>query len=73
MVSSNQLEHLKCLDRFVAYFNHERFPVDHFGYTPMEVLKGNVPDKNKFKEQLALARKARVQFNQNFNLCYQGF
>lgn len=70
-VSPNKLEHLKSLDRFVTYYNHERFPVDHFGYTPMEVLNGEIPDKNRFKEQIAYARKERIKINQQFNECYR--
>lgn len=69
-VSTNKLEHLKSLRRFVTYYNHERFPVDHFGYTPMEVLNGNIPDKDRFKEQITGARVQRIATNQQFNECY---
>jgi hypothetical protein len=30
-VSSNRLEHLDNLDRFVVYYNDERYPTDHTG------------------------------------------
>ncbi|MBL4708051.1 MAG: hypothetical protein JKY48_06390 [Flavobacteriales bacterium] len=69
-ISPNKLEHHKSLDRFVIYFNDERYPVDHFGYTPMEVLNGKTPDKYQFKEQIALARKERIKANQSFDGCY---
>jgi hypothetical protein len=69
-VSSNQLEHLDNLDRFVVYYNDERYPTDHFGHTPMEVLNGEIPNRDQFKEQIANARKERVRINQNFRECY---
>lgn len=72
-ISTNQLEHLKSLERFESYYNHERFPTDLFGYTPMEVLNGKIPDKDKFKEQIAIAKTERVIINQNFNDCYLKF
>lgn len=70
-VSPNKLEHLKSLDRFVVYYNQERFPVDHFGYTPIEVLNGNIPNKDRFKEQISAARMERIRVNQQFNECYK--
>jgi len=69
-VLTNKLEHLKSLERFEVYYNHERFPTDLIGYTPMEILFGEIPDKERFKEQITAGRKERIIVNQRFNECY---
>jgi transposase InsO family protein len=69
-VSNTQLEHLDNLDRFVVYYNDERYPTDHFSYTSKEVLNGEIPNRDQFKEQISNARKERVRINQNFRECY---
>jgi len=63
------LEHEKSLVQYENYYNHERFPTDLLGYTPMEVLNGEIPNKDRFKEQIAAAKKERIKINQNFNDC----
>ena len=67
--SLNEKSHLKDLERFVEYYNYERYPTDLFGLTPIEVVNGKIPDKNHFKEKIQEARKNRVEVNQQFNDC----
>lgn len=40
-----------------------------FGYSPKEVLDGAIPDKDKFKEELANSRAKRLEANKSFNCC----
>ncbi len=54
------------VEKFVQYYNHERYMVDHFGYTCWEVLHGAVPDKNRFAAQKAEARLMRLEENRTF-------
>jgi transposase InsO family protein len=58
---------IKNIERFVRYYNHERFPCEHFGYSPMEVLEGAKPNRYLFSQQIGEARKDRVLKNQAFN------
>ncbi len=44
--------HLESLKRFAQFYNYERNPGDLYGLHPMEVIKGKLPDKYYFKEQL---------------------
>ena len=67
---ANKELHLKSLKRFVEYYNHERYPTELYGYTPMEVIQGKVPDKHLFKDQIKKASKERIKQNQAFNLCF---
>jgi hypothetical protein len=67
--SVDKAQHLKDLERFVQYYNYERFPCEHFGFTPMEVLEGAKPNRFMFTQQIAEARKDRVLKNQVFNEC----
>ena len=68
----NVEEHLKSLVKFVHYYNFERFPTDLYGYNPMEVLKGKIPDKNRFKKQIEDAKVKRRKANREFNECSIG-
>ncbi len=57
-------ELIKVLDNALADYNN--MPQKNlYGLTPDEVLNGNIPDKHKFKMQIANARKRRVGANQN--------
>lgn len=67
--SLNKQTHLKDLERFVCYYNYERYPTELYGYTPMKIVEGKIPNKDKFKEQIEQARKNRVKANQEFNDC----
>lgn len=59
------------LIRFVNYHNNERYPVEHFGYSCNEVLRGAKPDPKRFEKQMAEARQIRKQENQTFG-CLKG-
>ena len=67
--SLNTEVHLQDLERFVAYYNYERYPTELYGYTTMEIIQGKIPDKDRFKEQILEAKKNRVTINQQFNNC----
>ncbi len=69
LISKDVKTHLENLKRFVHYYNHERYPTDLFGLTPMEVIDGKIPDKYYFKNQIAEAKLNRVTTNQAFNNC----
>lgn len=68
-ISKNNLIHLQNLDSFVTYYNHTRYPNDLLGLTPMEVIEGSKPDKNRYKEQINEAKLLRIQKNKTFNQC----
>jgi len=67
--SLNTQTHLQDLERFVNYYNYERYPTELYGYTTMEIIEGKIPNKDRFKEQILEARKSRVEVNQQFNDC----
>lgn len=62
-------EHVKLLDLFVNDYQHYRYPVELFGYTPAQVLNGAIPDRRLFTEKIKEAGKKRIISNQNFNKC----
>lgn len=62
-------EHLKHLEEFMDYYNHKRYPFEHSGLTPHEVLDGEIPNKFKFSEQIKNRQKERLEENRNFNGC----
>lgn len=62
-ISNNEKSHIKALKAFIHYYNNLRYPGELFGLTPLEVLNGAIPDKHKFKEQIAQARHERIQTN----------
>jgi hypothetical protein len=53
--------------RFTEYYNNERYPVEHFGYTCNEVLNGAKPDPKRFAEKIRAAKKIRIEENRNFS------
>lgn len=67
--SLNTQSHLKDLERFVQYYNYEKYPTELHGYTTVEIIQGKIPDKGRFKEQILEARKNRIEANQQFNEC----
>ena len=67
--SLDKKEHFKHLDEYMDYYNHNRFPYEHFGVTPYEVLEGEIPDKSRFKEQIKKRQIERLEENRNFNDC----
>ncbi|MCH2229648.1 MAG: hypothetical protein MK105_04825 [Crocinitomicaceae bacterium] len=62
-------EHFKHLDEFMDYHNHERYPYEHFGLTPYDVLEGEKPNKFRFREQIKNRQKERILENRAFNGC----
>ncbi len=67
--SYNEDAHFNDLDKFMVYYNKERYPGRHYGLTVLEVLYGEVPDKHRFREQIEIAKKKRVEENRKFNGC----
>lgn len=67
--SFDQAAHLQDLQRFMHYYNHERYPTDHFGLTVLEVLHGAIPDKHRFRELIKQAQKKRILENKDFKYC----
>lgn len=63
-------EHLQNdLNDFENFVNYGWFPIEHGGFSPMEVINGAIPDGNRFKEQIKLARKQRYLDNKNGKFC----
>jgi len=62
-------QHIKDIERFMTYYNHERYPFKLYGLTPFEVLNGEIPLKNKFRSQIKDAQKIRLIENRAFNDC----
>jgi hypothetical protein len=63
-------EHLMVfLKEFVHYNNVLRYPGDLYGYSPLEVLHGAMPDRDRFKGAIQLARIARVERNREIRGC----
>lgn len=60
-ITQNLKTHLDDLERFVSYYNYERYPTELYGLHPMQVLEGLTPDKHLFKEQLIEARKKKLR------------
>jgi len=67
--SFDQKQHEKDLARFFEYYNNERFPFEHVGLTPIEVLEGQKPFRGRFTLQVQEARDKRLEANRNFNAC----
>lgn len=67
--SLNVEQHFQHLDEFMKYFNHDRYPFEHFGLTPYEVLEGETPNKFRFREQIKNRQKQRLEENRAFNGC----
>ncbi|MFN8711657.1 MAG: hypothetical protein ACK5Z2_02310 [Bacteroidota bacterium] len=51
---------VKRLQGFVHYMNHEKFPIDHYGYSCWEVLHGSVPNRRRFAPRMAEAKVLRL-------------
>jgi hypothetical protein len=59
------------LQDFVHYMNHEKFPIEHYGYSCWEVLHGAVPDRRRFAIQMAEAKVIRLEENRSVS-CLKG-
>ena len=67
--SLNINQHFIDLDQFMLYYNYERYPCEHYGVIPMDVLNGEIPNKAKYKEPINEARIKRIEKNKEFNQC----
>jgi len=67
--SLNIKQHLNDLDTFLIYYNDLRYPCEHYGLNPIEVLQGETPYKFRFREQIKNARTERIEVNKAFNQC----
>lgn len=47
-ISRNVMSHLLSLERFMVYYNQERFFTEHTGRRPIDILNGKMPDKYLF-------------------------
>jgi len=56
------------LPKLIEAYNNQ-YHDSLFGYSPLEVWNGAVPDKNKYKPILAAANEKRKQVNKQFNCC----
>jgi transposase InsO family protein len=68
-LSLNIEQHFEHLDQFMEYHDHQRYPFEHFGLTPYEVLGGEIPNKFQFREQIGNRQKERLEENRSFNGC----
>lgn len=60
-----------CDKKIVAFIDHcsNRYFGELYGLTPKQVLDGQIPNKDRFKQQLLQARTNRIATNQIFNGC----
>jgi hypothetical protein len=65
----DEKDFLNSLPTFVDYYNNQRFPGDHYGLTPSQVLEGEVPNKKMFFDQIQQSRKDRIEYNKNVFDC----
>ena len=51
--------------------NTKRYPRELYGLLPQQVLNGEIPDRNKFKESIKAQQKVRYQKinRQNIVMC----
>ena len=68
----NSDEYNKLIKEFVHYYNHLRYPGELHGYTPHQVLEGEIPTKNRYEEIIKTAQKERIEKNKQLNNCYKG-
>ena len=47
----------KAIDDFEIYLNEKRYPKELYGLVPQQILQGEIPDKNKFKERIKAEKK----------------
>ncbi len=71
-ITQNRKTHLQNLEQFYHYYNHERYPTEHFGFTPDEVLNGKIPNRHLFKTEIKQAQQGRIKTYQAFNACRFG-
>ena len=59
----------KQLNLFDEYYNWHRYPIELYGYAPMEVVRGAIPDKHRFRDDIKKAQKKRYLLNKAFTFC----
>ncbi len=64
----NKKQLIKKLNEFIEHSLHRYFG-ELYGLTPLQVLNGALPDKQKFKTQITQAAKLRLIANKRFNGC----
>jgi transposase InsO family protein len=62
-------QHEKDLDQFMFYYNHKRYLFRNYGLTTMEVLYGQIPNKQRFRNQIQEGRIDRIEKNRAINQC----
>jgi len=67
--SVDTIQHLKDQDRFMIYYNEQRYPCRLHGLTSLEVLNGEIPCKEWYKDKIAEAKRLRIIENRKFNAC----
>jgi len=69
-LSHNYKQHIKDIESFIYDYNYNRFPAELYSFSPMEVIAGKMPDKNRYKYEIEQAKKNRIKANQNYNMCF---
>jgi putative transposase len=64
----NHADLVAALQPLIIEYNNQ-YHGSLYGYSPKEVLEGAIPNKDKFKEELANARANRLAANRTFNCC----
>lgn len=72
-VQIDKVKHEEQLALFMEYYNNKRYPIEHFGLTCMQVMKGAVPNRRMYSDKIQKAKADRVVQNQNFNHCQRLF
>jgi len=70
--TQDEIELWQQLEEFDSYYNWNRFPIELYGYAPMEVVYGAVPDRHRFKEQIKQAQNKRYMINSSQPFCIAG-
>jgi len=68
-ISIDITAHLKSLEQFFQYYNHDRLPCRLHGRNPIEVIDGSPIDRHLFSERLKASREERLGENKRFNSC----
>jgi putative transposase len=68
---TDEADLLRQLEVFEEYYNWNRFPIELYGYAPMEVVQGAVPEKNRFRDSIRKAKEKRYLINKYS--CRAGF
>ena len=63
---------IELLEKFEDYYNNNRYPIELHGLAPMEVVAGQIPDKNRFRDDILMATNRRYLLNSKYSSekCY---